>query len=613
MKSFSIFHWVLLVLISMTYPSQSASLTKFDIVVVGTTPGGIAAAVNAAKSGLKVAITSESKHIGGLTTSGLTNSDFRTFESLGGTWLEFMNRIVRHYETVYGKDSKQVKMCWKGGWYEPKVALKVFREMLAEHPNITLLLNHQLQSAQTRLVGGLKQKLYGARFLSLDKQEIVDIRGDVFIDATYEGDLLAAAGVQYRIGSEATEEYGETYAPSDRNWHVQCYNYRLTLSKDPNNMVPVSKPVNYKREEYSRILDYIRDGRITKATHIIAPFEAPNDKADFNDPHGSLFSTKVCNETDVWPEASYAVREEIAGRAKDFTLGLLYFLQNDPELPPPISDPMKLWGLPKDEYLESGHFPPLIYIREGRRMVGDYVFTEKDVSPEPNSVRVPAQKTAIAIGDYQAVSHGIYKSPDGKIEGIFSSDRGVKPPGPLPFQVPYGSLLPKTVDGLLVPVAVSSSHVGFCAIRMEPTWMALGQAAGLAAAMAIKERMEVREIHVEKLQKKLHDAGALTFYASDVSAQSPYFNAVQYLGNRGLFQQLVDPKQAFSKEKFLAPGVYWIEAFYDHYIEPDKKMSKSLAEHWIRKAGVSDADLLARAEQQTRGAFLKTLYERMSR
>lgn len=230
-------------------------------------------------------------------------------------------------------------------------------------------------------------------------------------------------------------------------------------------------------------------------------------------------------------------RRQPGGTQTDFeqhkyhTLGLLYFLQNDIEVPANIQKEAKSLGLPKDEWKETGHFSHFLYVREGRRMIGEYVFTEKDALNAPNGVRAPLHKTSIAVGDYALDCHAVKKADQYYPEipeGAFDLPT-------VPYQIPYGVILPQKVDNLLVPVAVSASHVGFSTLRMEPAWTALGQAAGLAAVQAIKTRKAVQLIDVSALQKRLHELGAITGYFSDISPSSPSFKITQYFGNQGYF------------------------------------------------------------------------------
>jgi hypothetical protein len=229
------------VLIPFISVNAQVPQANYDVIIYGATPSGIAAAVNAAREGVNVALIEETDHVGGLTSSGLSNTDFHTFESLGGTWLEFMNRVEAHYIQTNGPNSQQVKDCWRGAFYEPKVAKKVFMDMIEEQDNLNLILKHRLVSANTKILTGKKTKLTGIRLIDTEQEQLKDFEATVFIDATYEGDLLAAAGCEYTVGSEGPDKYNEP-AASPRDWHVQCYNFRVTLTKDTENSIPIPKP-----------------------------------------------------------------------------------------------------------------------------------------------------------------------------------------------------------------------------------------------------------------------------------------------------------------------------------------------------------------------------------
>lgn len=609
MKSISTF--LLTLIFGIWNISGYSSSKQYDIIIYGATPSGISAAVNAAREGASVALFEETDHVGGLTSSGLSNTDFKSFESLGGTWREFMNRVEQHYIDTYGPNSQQVKDCWHGAFYEPKVAKKVFMDMIeGEQENLDLILKHRLVSADTKILNGRKTKITGIRLKNLEKDELIDVNAKVFIDASYEGDLIAAAGCEYTVGSEGPEKYGEPSA-SPKDWHVQCYNFRVTLTKDPENSIPIPKPEDYDPDDYFLLLEGMMEGWITALENriLLGPSrQIPNNKADFNDRKGSKMSIKLCNETDVWPEASPEVRQQIWQRAKNHALGVFYFLQNDERVLPNIREEMRAWNLPKDEFVEYGHWPPLLYVREGRRLVGEYVYSEKDGKPEEGSTRAPAFEDAVAIGDYSWNSHGTYYTcgcgEERELVGNLNS-------GTRPWQVTYRVLLPKYVEGLLSPVPVSTSRVAYGGFRQEPTWTAIGQAAGLAAAQAVKEEIEPRNVNVEKLQDRLHELGAITFYTSDVPSGSPYFKAVQYFGNRSLFQDLYDPdKVAPARLKGLGPMVQWTEAIPYHDIQPEKKMNIELAEKWMKRMSTTDNSLLKKASDMSRGEFLAELYKR---
>jgi len=288
---------------------------------------------------------------------------------------------------------------------------------------------------------------------------------------------------------------------------------------------------------------------------------------------------------------------------------------------------MRRWGLPRDEWAETGHWSPALYVREGRRMLGEFVFTENDTQPATGSVRAPVQKDSIAVADYALNSHGVY-SPEPGVN-IGRHGKAI-----VPYGVPYGVLLPRRVDGLLSPVALSASRVGYTALRMEPCWTALGQAAGVAAAMAIEAGIEVREMEVARLQERLWELGAMTIYISDLAPvteiqkpawdppghfpaaihpwpiSSPWFTAAQYFGTRGLFADLIDPETA-PKERAMRATGQWTTAFPHHAVGFDQVIDPDLANHWAAFAGVQADDDLKPDGKLTRGQFLNRLLARV--
>lgn len=594
---------------SLAHAQSSSDIPerKVDVLVYGATPGGIAAAVAAAREGAaSVVLIEESNHIGGLTAGGLSHTDFRTYESLGGIWREFMNRVDSHYKTTYGDGSPQHKASMLGGYYEPRVAGMIFRQMLAD-AKVEVITKHRPASVYIPFTADGRRSLAAVTFTDLTSGKKTAIYAGVFIDGTYEGDLMAVAGVKYRVGCEAKSEYNESLAFDEANPWVMAVNFRVCLTKNPANRLPIPKPEGYDRSHFTKVLDAVKAGAVKKLDDIIRVRPVPNDKADFNDKMGSPISLKLVNEASGWPDGTPEARAAIYEKAKYQALGILWFLQNDADVPDFLKKEVADWGLPKDEFTDTGHWSPALYIREGRRMVGARVFTQQDTQPDKAGVRAPAQPTAIAIGDYSLNSHGVHRTADGKLLGVISQQIR-------PWQVPFECLLPKDLDAILVPVALSASHVGYSAIRMEPTWTALGQAAGVAAGQAIKEKKNPRDLDIGKLQRRLHEVGAITFYTSDVPPNHPAFKAVQWFGNRGLFQDLIPADQAASwtLEK-LSPDNQWTKAFPHHAMDLDKPMTAELAKVWTERFAATGlkppADLPAIDEKPvSRGEYLMSMY-----
>jgi hypothetical protein len=287
---------------------------------------------------------------------------------------------------------------------------------------------------------------------------------------------------------------------------------------------------------FLRLLSRLQSGavkRIFSEDHsgILRVQMIPNGKSDMNDIKNAPIRLALHGTNDNYPEGGTQVRQRIVDEHRRYTQGRLYFLQNDPEVPSHLRDEAREWGLARDEFQSTGHFAPRLYIREARRIVGRYIFREQDTFTAPGSVRAPLHIDSIAIGDYTLNCHGV--QPPGPLhptvtEGDFAFSTQ-------PFQIPYGVILPQRVENLLVPVAVSATHVGFSAIRLEPTWSALGHAAGLAAHLAVAGNSTPAAVAVSRLQALLHQTGAATIYFSDVPPSHPLFHVAQYFGTRGFF------------------------------------------------------------------------------
>jgi hypothetical protein len=588
-----------------------------DVLVYGSTPAGIAASVAAAREGMSVQLLEPTDHFGGIMTGGLSNPDFKTFESLSGFYQEFMDSVLAYYTQTYGPDSKQADDSYHGVWYEPKVARKIFMDLL-EKNKVQLLMQHPLQQVHLDSAQGNPQ-IRAATFKD-QKRKTIRIAARVFIDATYEGDLMAAAGVPYRVGRESRGEYGELFAgvkyfSRDHKFlpgstgagdhKIQCFNFRLCMTDSTENRIAVWKPANYQRARFMPLLELIEAGQV-KSLHDIIKFRyLPNRKADINDPLYSPFGIRLMEAQHDWPEGDSATRADIFQQHKDYTLGLLYFMQNDEQVPTAIREEAALWGFARDEFEESNGFSPALYIREGRRMKSDFVLTEHDTQPEvPGQVRAKLYTDAVAICDYSMDSHGngepIPFHP-GVTEGAFNSYVQ-------PYQLPYRIMLPPRTEGLLVPVAVSASHVAYSSLRMEPTWSNLGYAAGLAAAQAISQDKLLRNIDVPKLQQTLHQHKSLTVYVTDVKPGDECFEAVQYFGTKGYFHELPENKNVPYVGRGSGKNLrgQYISAYPYHEIQPDKMMDAALAERWNKLAGMKVS-----YEGKNRKAFLHELYARI--
>ncbi|MDP3180318.1 MAG: FAD-dependent oxidoreductase [Bacteroidota bacterium] len=514
-----------------------------DIIIYGGTSAAVTAAVEAVHSGKTVLVVSPDTHLGGLSSGGLGYTDTGNKSTIGGLSREFYHRVWLHYNdsaawiwqkhSEYGnKGQGTVAMDGENRtmWiFEPHVAEQVFEDFIAEN-KITVLRNEWLD----RSSGVIKKD---TKIKSIKTLSGITFSGKMFIDATYEGDLMAAAGVSYRVGREACSEYNETWngVQADARHHghffkdkidpykipgrpesgllygispdpvaanctgdnkIQAYCFRLCMSNHPDNRVPFPKPENYNPENYEIL------GRVFDAgwREWFGKFDLiPNRKTDTNN-HGPSSSDFIGMNYD-YPEASYERRKEIIKAHEDYQKGLLYFVSNDPRVPKEIQEQMQTWGLAKDEFSDNGNWSRQIYVREARRLLGVYVTTENDVLAKSE---VPSP---VGMGSYAMDSHNIqrYVTAEGFVQN--EGDVGVHPEAP--YAISYGSIIPKREEcqNLLVPVCVSSSHIAYGSIRMEPVFMILGQSAAIAACKAIDIDHAVQDIPYEALKEKSLERG----------------------------------------------------------------------------------------------------------
>lgn len=550
----------------------------YDIVIVGGTPGGIMTAISAAREGKSSLILERTAHIGGLPANGLGATDLQTRNATTGLFREFIDRMMQYYIDTYGKDSEQVRTATGGYHFEPSLAERTFEAMLAEHElQITVLKMRQFDS-DPKNIAMRDGSIISIKVLNRETKQTEEYFAKVFVDATYEGDLGAAAGAPFRIGREGKDEFNEPGAGIIyRYWKhgpegegttfeadnaVQAYNYRLCLTRNKENRVSIKKPENYNRQEYLSLVDDVYTGRHTgsqmlkvtqemmdnnrlrikegkrtnipgdpwgiyKITNIVS---LPNQKTDANNQHMAFLSTDLPEENWPWPSASWEWRDRYAKRLRDYTLGLFWFSQNDESLPKHFREACLEWGLAKDEYTDNEHFPRQVYVREGRRFEGEYFFTAKDAMPAPGQKRPPLHKDSITASHYALDSHATKKREPNKphLEGFLSYPTEV-------YTVPFGVIVPRKVNNLLIPVPVSGSHIGFSTLRMEPCWMALGQAAGIAASLAIDHETKIKDIDITIMQDKLIAGKSTLIYFKDIPHTHPDFDMIQYMGIRGYF------------------------------------------------------------------------------
>jgi hypothetical protein len=588
------------------------------VVVYGATPAGIAASLAAAADGEDVLLVEPTGRIGGLVTSGLSYTDIRTFESLTGTFLEFTRRVADFYRSTYGDDSKPALACERGIFGEPVVNLKVFEGMLAEQPRVRLVRHTRLTGVTPGAAAGdpALRTIRTATFVGPERMQRV-VSGKVFIDATYEGDLMAAAGVAWRVGREARSEYGESLAPEKPDGELQAYNFRFTMTRSPENRVVPIAPPGYRRDDFFPVLEVLTSGRIEQVFGESKKciFKAqkpglPNGKFDINDVSGGAVRLSLAGQNMAWPNGDAAARDRIMADQLRDQVGLLFFLQNDEAVPPRFRDEAREWGWARDEFPDSGHLPPQLYVREARRMIGRYVFCETDTDRAPHDARAVLRPDAIAMGDYGPNCHGT--AHDGPRFGGRHTGEFYKPV--VPYQIPYGVMVPRDVTNLLVVNAVSASHVGFCALRLEPIWTSIGQAAGHAAHLAIGGGSSVAGVPVAKLQARLHAAGAATIYVSDIPPGHEDFVPVQWWGLQGGWHGLASGPDTPDRRGRLIHGQYY-EAFPDHAAELGRLLDAAIAERWSAIAvrlGLDVEDDLSKVVQMTRGDYLRRLWRQVA-
>ena len=519
---------------------QAQNSYTADVIIYGGTASAVMAAVQVKKMGKTVIIVSPDMHLGGLSSGGLGFTDTGNKEVIGGLSKEFYQRLFKHYDSDKawiwqkkaefgnkGQSTVALDGATKSMWiFEPHVAENTFEQYISEN-KITVYRNEWLD----RSANGTEKKLDA--IVSFKTLSGNSYKAKMFIDATYEGDLMAAAGINYHVGREANSLYGEKWngvqAEVFQHGHyfkhkvspykiegdpksgllpeissepiaengtgdkkIQAYCFRMCLSNHPENRISFAKPENYDPQRYELI-----NRVFAKAwRETFDKFDLiPNRKTDTNN-HGP-FSTDYIGKNYDYPEASYERRKEIIKDHELYQKGLMYFLQNDPKIPADVQSKMKEWGLPKDEFKDNGGWPHQLYIREARRMIGEYVMTEADAL---GKTKVPH---SIGMGSYSLDAHNAqrYVKSDGYVQN--EGDIGVHPDKP--YSIAYGSILPKEKEckNLLVSVCVSSSHIAYGSIRMEPVFMILGQSAGAAAVLSIENNVSPQKLPYEKLRNVL--------------------------------------------------------------------------------------------------------------
>lgn len=499
----------------MAAAAAAAAQETCDVLVYGSTPGGVTAAVEAARRGLRVILACPQKHPGGMAASGLSTTDAVRTELFGGQVAEFISLVRTHYQRTLADQPEEYARTRDGWFYEPSVAEAAFQKMIDGEKGLRYLPGHHLNGAtveQGRITGAALDAPGGGT---------VAVTARTFIDATYEGDLAAAAKVPYRVGRESKAEHGERFAGIHyMNWRtgqqiltpdtgeaspaIQAYCTRAIYTDDPAQKVPLEKPDTYELHlpDYVPVLGDFASGRVTRFGR---GTQLPNRKFQMNGSIEALTSANLPGASWTWPEAGRHHRARLAQFHVDHVHGLLWFLQHDPRVPSAIRENLAPLGLHRQEFRDSGHWPWQVYVRQGRRIEGRALVTERNFTVDPKTGRTPRVEHPVAIGEHSFDVHPCHDrrfAVDGFMEGVLWYPKKAFGPAQ-PGQVPYGAMVPKRIDNLLVPVALSCTHVAMSVLRMEPVWMTLGQVAGLAAAEAREQRVDVSSVDPDRLPAKL--------------------------------------------------------------------------------------------------------------
>ena len=570
----------------------------YDVVVIGGTASGVACAVRAAREGCSVLLVQHNRHIGGMLANGLMQWDALYGGHRAAIFTELLRNIEKDGIARFGKDSKSHQIIkythehYPIGWVEPHVMERECHRLVAAEKNISLLLSrHPVKAARDGSV---------LKSITLNSGETV--KADIFVDATYEGDLLPLAKVAYRVGREARAEYGEPHAgkvftniahgpaenvkaqglnirsygshqgsidptsPFTADGNSQAYNFRFCVTKDPANRVMLTAPpAGYDREEY---VNFDRKG--------IATNGGPNWKSHMNSPI-------LPGENAAYPEASWAEREKIIARHRDFGLGLIWFLQNDESMRSKWAQ-FREWGLSKDEFADNDHIPYEMYVREARRLVGRHVITEHDGMLAKDYARAPVHADSIAVTDWYMDSHSC--TTDSR-PGFHYDGKLILTEESRPMQVPYRAMLPRDVENLLVPVCLSSTHIAWGALRLEPVWMQTGEAAGWAAALSKKHHTMPGKLDSDLLVRTFVEKRQLVSFFNEGMQTA----AAQYFGTQGFF--------ASYDAKLDEPLTEAVKAVWEQKFDTVQKRAQAVAK--VERAESKSAG-------QTRGGFLESMF-----
>jgi hypothetical protein len=506
-------------------PAAVPAAQSSDLLVYGGTASGVMTAYSAAREGLHVVLLEPGAHLGGMVTGGLSATDLGHFAIIGGYAREFYAKAAAHY----GVQNLDAAANWRS---EPHVGEEIFTQMLAD-AGVQVHFHERLRERSGVYAAG-------ARVEYVSTEDGKQWRAKIFADCSYEGDLMAQAKIDYTWGRESTTQYGEDLAgvrantpkhqfawpisafddqhrllpevmpgplgaPGSADKAVQSYNFRLILTRDPSDQLPFPKPEGYDPARFELLARYLNEfpqhmGHAPTLADITNPVPIPNQKADFN--NNGPFSTDFIGRSWDYPAGSYARKSDIWRETLLYTESFFYFISHDPSVPESLRAETNSWGLPKDEFSDTAHWPRQLYIREGRRMLGEYVMRQSDLQQDRT------KPDSIGMGSYNSDSHNVERvaMPDGTVQNEGDVQVPVEP-----YQISYRIIVPKRsqATNLLVPVCFSATHVAYSSLRMESQYMIIGQAAGVAAALAVRQKKAVQDISVAELQERLRARGAI--------------------------------------------------------------------------------------------------------
>ncbi|WP_395737851.1 FAD-dependent oxidoreductase [Prosthecobacter sp.] len=597
--------------------ASSLHAEQADLCIYEATPGGIAMAVRAAREGLSVVLVNHNAHLGGILSSGLGVWDTLWEGKRSPIYDEARQAIFDHYRTTYGEKSPQYRDALPGksghsnGKFEPHVAEAVLTRLVTQEKNITVIRGYYPTSVQRE---GSVLKSITIRELEGPGEK--HITAKIFADCSYEGDLAAVAKVPYRLGREARAEFHEPHAgiiymagvktaptpeieravklhaslnlrkfsglqaikepesTGEADGNVQAFNYRTPLSSDPANRLPVEKPADYDPEKL----------KLLEHGSIVAPI--PNLKRGWNRPQLVGIHTS-------YVEADWPGRLKVMDAHWSATMALLYFLQNDPSVDPARQKSWRDYGLAKDEFTDNAHRPYEFYIREARRITGRYIFTQHDAMLAPGLDHAPLHSDSIATTEWYLDTHACTPR---HIPGALEEGKMMLDVETFPGQVPYRAILPQGIDNLLVPVCLSSTHVAWGTIRLEPTWMNIAESAAHAAALSIQQNIPPAQLSPDLLLRKLVSQHIMVSFFNDldVSSGDPRIPAAQYFATKGFF---ADYNARLDEPLKVSTHAAWLQKF-------DAPMQRAAA---VAAAEKSDSPSSGR----TRGEVLAELFKNL--